>query len=45
MDRMDRMKASDECGMMSDEWKTAGSSAFSIPHSSLIISSYPVYPC
>jgi hypothetical protein len=44
MDRINRIKANDECGMMNDESKTtAFHSSFIIPHSSF--SSYPVHPC
>jgi hypothetical protein len=34
----------DECGMMSDELRAERPSSFIIPHSSLIIPSYPVHP-
>jgi hypothetical protein len=38
MDRMNRIKANDECGMMNDELKTtAFCFSFIIPHSSFII--------
>jgi hypothetical protein len=51
MDRMGRMRASDECGMMSDELKAAASySSLIIPHSSFRIHHFfypvnPVHPC